>query len=257
MRRLFIAGNWKMNLTRAQALTLVEGLVGKIGSVSAVDLAVCPPFVYLEAVGAAAAGSAIKVGAQNMYFEPAGAFTGEVAGAMLADVGCTYVVLGHSERRHVMGETDELINKKVKVALDLGLKPILCVGELLEEREADQTEAVVGRQVEAGLAGVSAEGLSQVTIAYEPVWAIGTGRTATREQASAVHGFIRQVVGGLYGPEAAHSLTIQYGGSVKPENAGDLLSDQEIDGALVGGASLKVESFSAIVGAGVKVAGGQ
>ena len=257
MRRLFIAGNWKMNLDRAQAVALVEGLVGEIGSVSEVDLAVAPPEVYLEAVVAAAAGSTIKVGAQNMYFEDSGAFTGEVAGPMLTDVGCTYVILGHSERRHVFGEEDGLINSKVKAALEVGLKPILCVGELLEERQAERTEEVVRRQVEAGLAGVSAQGLSRVTIAYEPVWAIGTGRTATCEQASAVHAFIREVIGELYSAKAAQALAIQYGGSVKPDNAGDLLSDPEIDGALVGGASLKVDSFSATVQAGVKVTGGE
>jgi len=257
MRRLFIAGNWKMNLDRARAVALVEGLVAEIGSVTEVDLAVAPPEVYLEAVVAAAAGSAIKVAAQNMYFEDHGAFTGEVAGPMLTDVGCTYVILGHSERRHVFGESDDLINRKVRAALDVGLKPILCVGELLEQREAQSTEEVVRRQVEAGLTGVSAEALARVTIAYEPVWAIGTGRTATREQASAVHDLIRKVICGLYSRESAQALTIQYGGSVKPDNAGDLLSDPEIDGALVGGASLKVDSFSAIVEAGVKVSGGR
>jgi len=257
MRRLFLAGNWKMNLVRSEALALAQGLVKEIGSATEVDLAVCPPFLYLEVVAAAVAGSTIKVGAQNMYFEDKGAFTGEVAGPMLADVGCTYVILGHSERRHVLGEADDLINKKLKAALACGLKPIFCVGELLEQREAGETEAVVRQQMEAGLAGVPVEGLAQVTIAYEPVWAIGTGRTATREQASAVHAYIREVIGGAYSPEAAEALTIQYGGSVKPENARELLADPQIDGALVGGASLKVESFTAIVGAGLEVAGGR
>ena len=254
MRRLFIAGNWKMNLDRVQAVALAEGLAGEIGSEDEVALAVCPPFLYLEAVGGALAGSTIKLGAQNMYYEAKGAFTGEVAGPMLTDLGCTYVILGHSERRHVFAESDELINRKVQAALEVGLEPILCVGELLKEREAGRTEAVVRQQVEAGLAGVSAEGLSQITIAYEPVWAIGTGLTATRAQASAVHGFIRKVVGGLYGPEAAQALTIQYGGSVKPENAGELLAEPEIDGALVGGAGLQVASFKAIVRAAAAAA---
>jgi triosephosphate isomerase len=251
MRRLFIAGNWKMNLDRAQSLALAEGLVREVGSTGEVDLAVCPPFVYLEAVGQVLGGSVIKLGAQNMYCEPKGAFTGEVAGAMLSDLGCLYVILGHSERRHVFGEPDELINRKVHAALSLGLRPILCVGELLEEREAGRTQQVVRRHVESGLAGVSAESLARVAIAYEPVWAIGTGRTATPEQATTVHGFIREVVGGLYSPEAGETLTIQYGGSVKPDNAGALLGDAEIDGALVGGASLEVESFTAIVRAAV------
>jgi len=214
-------------------------------------VAVCPPCVYLEAVVKAVSGSAIKVGAQNMYFETSGAFTGELAGSMLTDVGCTYVILGHSERRHILGECDELINKKVLAALAAGLKPILCVGELLEEREAGETENVVRRQVEVGLANVSAEDLARVTIAYEPVWAIGTGRTATPRQAGEVHSFIRQVITGLYSSEAAQALIIQYGGSVKPENAAELLGVPEIDGALVGGASLKVDSFTAIIRAGL------
>ena len=256
MRKPFIAGNWKMHLNRAQAAALARGLAEEVGSVREVTLAVCPSFVYLEAVASALATSTIKVGAQDMYFEPEGAFTGEVSGPMLTDVGCTYVILGHSERRHVLGETDDLINRKVKAALGCALRPILCVGELLGQREAGETQAVVRRQVEAGLAGVSAEDLSRVTIAYEPVWAIGTGRTASPGQAAEVHAFIREVVGSRYGPEAAQALTIQYGGSVKPGNAGDLLREAEIDGALVGGASLEVESFAAIVRAALEVLGG-
>lgn len=257
MRKLFIAGNWKMNLDRAKAVALAQGLAEEIGSVQEVNLAVCPPFVYLEAVASALAASTIKVGAQDMYFEPEGAFTGEVSGPMLTDVGCTYVILGHSERRHILGESDDLINRKVKAALEFGLRPILCVGELLQEREAGETEKVVRRQVEAALAGVSAEGLGRLTIAYEPVWAIGTGRTASPGQAAEVHALIREVVAGLYSPEAAQALTIQYGGSVKPANAADLLAESEIDGALVGGASLQVDSFAAIVRAGLEVVGGR
>ncbi len=256
MRRLFVAGNWKMNLDHAGAVALAGGLVEEVGSVEEVELAVCPPSVYLEAVAAAVAGSTIGLGAQNMYVEPQGAFTGELAGPMLLDVGCSYVILGHSERRHVFGELDDFVGRKVRAALGFGLKPILCVGELLKEREAEQTEAVVRRQVEAGLADVSADELTRVTIAYEPVWAIGTGKTATAEQASAVHALIRGLVAELYDSGAAQGLTIQYGGSVKPDNAGRLLGDPEIDGALVGGASLKVDSFTAIVRAGLEAVAG-
>jgi triosephosphate isomerase len=255
MRRLFIAGNWKMNLNRSESLALAKGLVRELGSVREMDLAVCPPFVYLEAVGGALAGSTLKLGAQNLYFQPAGAFTGEVAGAMLTDMGCTYVIIGHSERRHILQETDELVGRKVRAALGCGLRPILCVGELLEEREAGKTEAVVLRQLEAGLADVPAAELGRVTIAYEPVWAIGTGRNATAQQAGEVHAFIRKVIARLYDRETARRLIIQYGGSVKPENAGELLGEEEVDGALVGGASLKVESFVGVVRAGLAVKG--
>ena len=257
MRRLFIAGNWKMNLNRKEALALAKGLVAEIGSVRQVDLAVCPPFVYLEAVGGAIAGSTLTLGGQNLYFQPPGAYTGEVAGAMLKDVGCTYVIVGHSERRHVLAETDGLVSAKVRAALGCGLRPILCVGELLEEREAGKTEAVVRRQVEAGLTDVPAADLGRVTIAYEPVWAIGTGRNATPEQATEVHTFIREVITGLYSKGAAQGLIVQYGGSVKPENAEELLAEEEIDGALVGGASLKVDSFVGIVRAAVAVKRGR
>jgi triosephosphate isomerase len=255
MRKLFIAGNWKMNLNRKESLALAKDLAAELGSVRAVDLAVCPPFVYLEAVGGAIAGSTLRLGAQNLYFQPPGAYTGEVAASMLKDVGCTYVIVGHSERRHILKETDELVSSKVRAALACGLRPILCVGELLEEREAAKTEAVVRRQVEAGLADVPAADLGRVTIAYEPVWAIGTGRNATPKQAGEVHAFIREVITGLYDKGAAQGLTIQYGGSVKPENAEELLAEEEIDGALVGGASLKVDSFVGIVRAGLTVKG--
>ena len=251
MRKLFVAGNWKMNLNRSESLALATGLVRELGSVREVDLAVCPPFVYLEAVGGAIAGSTLKLAGQNLYFQPPGAFTGEVAGAMLTDVGCTYVIIGHSERRHILQETDELVSRKVRAALGCGLRPILCVGELLEEREAGRTEAVVRRQLEAGLSEVPAAQLGRVTIAYEPVWAIGTGRNATPKQAADVHAFIREVIARLYDKGVAQSLIIQYGGSVKADNAGELLGQEEVDGALVGGASLKVESFVGIVRAGV------
>ncbi|MEK6270916.1 MAG: triose-phosphate isomerase, partial [Planctomycetales bacterium] len=206
-------------------------------------------FVYLEAVGSALQGTPIALGAQDMYFEKAGAFTGEISGPMLEDLGCRYVILGHSERRHVLGETDALINQKVLAALALGLLPILCVGELLEEREAGQTEAVVRRQMQGSLAGVSATQMEQVVIAYEPVWAIGTGKVASPEQAQSVHADLRRLIEECYNPEVASVVRIQYGGSVKPDNAGELLSLPDVDGALVGGASLKADDFLGIIAA--------
>ncbi len=252
-RKLFIAGNWKMNLDRAGATALATSLVQQIGSVAEVDLAVAPPFVYVPAVGEALKGSRIALAAQNMYYEDDGAFTGEVSGAMLKDVGCSHVILGHSERRHVIGETDELINRKVVKALGDGLKVILCVGELLAQREADKTTDVVTTQVRVGLEGVSAGAMSEVTIAYEPVWAIGTGKTATPQQAQDVHAMIRALLGGMYTPAVAAATVIQYGGSVKPANAAELLGQADIDGALVGGAALKAADFAGIVKAGIGV----
>jgi len=249
MRKTFIAGNWKMNLDRAQAVALVTDLKSGSAAGGSVDLAVCPPFVYLEAVGSALQGTPIALGAQDMYFEKAGAFTGEISGPMLEDLGCRYVILGHSERRHILGETDALINQKVLAALALGLLPILCVGELLEEREAGQTEAVVRRQMQGSLAGVSATQMEQVVIAYEPVWAIGTGKVASPEQAQSVHADLRRLIEECYNPEVASVVRIQYGGSVKPDNAGELLSLPDVDGALVGGASLKADDFLGIVAA--------
>jgi triosephosphate isomerase len=252
-RKLFIAGNWKMNLDRSRSLELSQGLVGLIGKVTDVDLAVAPPFVYLRDVVEAMAGSEIGVGAQNMWYEDNGAYTGEISAAMLQDVGCRYVILGHSERRHVIGETDEIINRKVLQALGAGLDVILCVGELLEERKAEKTMEVVERQVRCGLEGVSrmqAEDVTvdrRVTIAYEPVWAIGTGETATPDQAQEVHAAIRKLLAELYDDEVASKMRIQYGGSVKPGNAAELLGRADVDGALVGGASLKPQDFAGIV----------
>jgi len=213
------------------------------------DLAVCPPFVYLCAVAAALKGSRVALGAQNMYFEPKGAFTGEVSAAMLKDTGCRYVILGHSERRHILGEKDELVRAKVRAALAAQLDPILCVGETLEERDADRTLAVVERQVREGLSGSTADQARRVTLAYEPVWAIGTGRNATDAQAQEVHAFIRQHLGLAWNKDFAERVRIQYGGSLKPENARGLLSQEDIDGGLIGGASLKAESFLAIAAA--------
>jgi len=247
MRKPIVYGNWKMNMDRAGAVALVEGLKEELASCDGVEFGVAPPFVYLEAVVAAAAGSRIGVASQNVYFEEKGAFTGEISVAMLRDVGCDYAIIGHSERRHVMGESDELINKKVRAALAGGLKVILCVGELADERDEGKTEAVVDRQIAGGLHGVDEGELARVVIAYEPVWAIGTGRTATPEQAGQVHAFIRRRMAELYSASAAEALRIQYGGSVKPENAYELARVADVDGALVGGASLKKDSFAAIV----------
>jgi triosephosphate isomerase len=216
-----------------------------------VTVAVCPPFVYLQAVAKALSASSVAVGAQDIYFEPKGAFTGEISASMLKDIGCIYSLCGHSERRHVIGETDELINKKVTAAVGGGLLPILCVGELLAEREASQTNEVITRQLKGGLSGLSAEKLSAVTIAYEPVWAIGTGLTATPQQAQEVHDFIRKLLGQMYDGQLAQEIRILYGGSAKPGNAAELMGQQDVDGLLVGGASLKADDFLAIIQAAV------
>jgi len=253
MRKLFVAGNWKMNLDGARAVELAQGLKDQIGDVTDVTLAVCPPFVYLKAVADVLAGTQIGVGAQNMYTEAEGAYTGETAGPMLLDVGCRYVILGHSERRHVMGEPDSFIHDKVIKALEYGLEPIVCVGEKLEQRKAGAMEAVVTGQVRAALHGVTAQQMKFVTLAYEPVWAIGTGETATPDQAQEVHAMIRELIEEAYDPDVAQSTVIQYGGSVKPGNAAELMGMPDVDGALVGGASLKVESFTGIVEAATGV----
>jgi triosephosphate isomerase len=253
MRKPFVAGNWKMNLNSQTSVELVKSIAS--GSVEtagqSVTVAVCPPFVYLQAVAKALSSSNIAVGAQDMYFESDGAFTGEISAPMLKDIGCSYCLCGHSERRHVIGESDELINKKVAAAIGGGLLPILCVGELLKEREASQTNEVVTRHVKEGLAGLSAEKLQAVTIAYEPVWAIGTGLTATPDQAQEVHDFIRGLLGQMYDKKLAEEIRILYGGSVKPSNAADLMNQKDIDGLLVGGASLKADDFLAIIEAAV------
>ncbi len=247
MRKPFICGNWKMNTTRAEAVALAEATAATAADVTAVEVGACPPACYLEAVLAAASGTPMVVGGQNMYFQEKGAFTGEIAGPMLADLGCTTVILGHSERRHVFGEPDDLISKKVHAAFACGLKPILCVGELIDERRAGETEAVVRRHVTAGLGGLTARQAADVVIAYEPVWAIGTGETATPDQAQELHAFIRTLLADLYDAPLAQTVRIQYGGSVKPENAHDLMAQADIDGALVGGASLNGDSFAAII----------
>jgi triosephosphate isomerase len=255
MRKPFVAGNWKMNTSAAEAETLINGLKPLVADADGVDVAVAPPFVYLHKAVYTAKGSPVLVGAQNCYFETSGAFTGEVAPEMLKDVGCDFVILGHSERRHIFGETDGMINQKVKKALAAGLDVILCVGELLKEREAGKTESVVETQLAGGLQDIPDGDMAKITIAYEPVWAIGTGKTATPEQAQEVHRFIRNWLAGTTGGDVAGQTRIQYGGSVKPDNAGELMAQPDIDGALVGGASLKADSFAAIVNAAKKSSG--
>jgi triosephosphate isomerase len=247
MRKPFIAGNWKMNTNSATAVALASGLVKELDSVDTVDVAVCPPFVYLQSVAAALSASNIALGAQDVFYESNGAFTGEISCEMLKDCSCSYVILGHSERRHIIGETDELINKKVKAAISGGLLPIFCVGELLEERDAGKTMEVVESQIRKGLDGLCKERVQAVTIAYEPVWAIGTGRTATPQQAQEVHAMIRGLLETLFDKNVAQAMRIQYGGSAKPSNTAELMVQPDVDGLLVGGASLKVADFSQMV----------
>ncbi|MDR2364115.1 MAG: triose-phosphate isomerase [Spirochaetaceae bacterium] len=242
MRNYYIAGNWKMHKTRAEAAELAKALAAQLKDGKHKYL-VAPTFTSLETVGALIKGSNILLGAQNCAPEEQGAHTGEVSVLQLKDLGVHTVILGHSERRHIYKEDDELINKKVKLVLKHGLEVILCVGELLEEREARKAEAVCETQIVKGLAGVAAADLGRITIAYEPVWAIGTGKTATPEDADAIHAYIRKVVEKRYGAGAAADLIIQYGGSVKPENAAQLMAKENIDGALVGGAALKADTF--------------
>jgi triosephosphate isomerase len=249
MRKPFVAGNWKMNTDSRSSVDLAKAVASGSSELASgsVSVAVIPPFVYLASVAGAVSSYHVAVGAQDVYFEEKGAFTGEISPAMLKDIGCAYVLCGHSERRHVIGETDELINKKVIAAVGGGLLPILCVGELLEQRDAGETEQVVAEQVKAGLAGLSAEKVSAVTIAYEPVWAIGTGRTATPQQAQEAHAFIRGLLAEMYDDSLAQEMRIQYGGSVNAANARELMSQKDVDGALVGGASLKADEFVKII----------
>lgn len=247
MARLpFVAGNWKMNKTAGEAIELVRELRASLGGIEGVEVAVAPPFTALDAVQRELQGSSIRLAAQNLFWEEKGAFTGEVSPLMLKDLGCQYVIVGHSERRQFFGETDDTVNRRLKAALRHTLKPIFCIGETLKEREEGKTFSILGIQLEAGLKGIEEE-MEQVVIAYEPVWAIGTGRTATPEQAEEVHQFIRQRLEKRYGRGIAGNARIQYGGSVTPENVKGLMSQEDIDGALVGGASLKSESFSRIV----------
>jgi triosephosphate isomerase len=247
MRRKFVAGNWKMNTNRASAVALALAVAAKIGGKSAVDVAVCPPSLYLDPVAQSLKGSAVALGAQNCYHEGSGAFTGEISPQMLRDIGCTYVILGHSERRQILKETDLDVNRKVKAALEAGLTPIVCVGETLEQRQAGKTGDVVREQVEGSLATLSPDQMLKIVIAYEPIWAIGTGVVATPQQAEDVHADLRRLLETRYNSEVASTVRIQYGGSVTADNAANLLGQPNIDGALVGGASLKAESFLAIV----------
>lgn len=252
-RKPFVGGNWKMNLTRAESIALASSLKASIGGIDTVDVAVFPAFPYVADVASALAGTKIKVGVQDFYHQPNGAFTGEVSLAMAKDIGAKVVLVGHSERRHVIGECDDLINRKVRAALAAGFEVILCVGEKLEQREAGQTDHVNMGQTLLGLAGVTKEQMSLVTIAYEPVWAIGTGKNATPADAQSAHRRIRDCVkygvfpGDAPGITAGDALRIQYGGSVKPNNAKELFTQPDIDGGLIGGASLKAEDFIAIV----------
>ncbi len=246
-RRTIVAGNWKMNLDRAKARDLATAVAARAAEAGTTELVLCPPAVYVETVAAALGGSSpVALGAQNMHDQSSGAFTGEVAPPMLLDLGCRYVILGHSERRTLFGETDAVVNAKTRAALAAGLTPIACVGETLEEREGGRTAAVVTTQVQGSLAGLTPADLEKIVVAYEPVWAIGTGRVATPQQAQEVHALIRGLLGGLASPAVAAKVRIQYGGSVKPDNAADLAVQPDIDGALVGGASLKADDFLGI-----------
>lgn len=247
MRKKLVAGNWKMFTTSATARQLAAAVVRGLGAEENVAVAVCPPFPYLTAVAEVLKGSRVALGAQNCYHEKEGAFTGEVSTAMLVDVGCRYVILGHSERRHKLGESDAFINRKIGAALAAGLEVILCLGETLQERQANRTEVVLQTQLNGSLAGLDALPLRRVVLAYEPVWAIGTGQNATPEQAQQAHAFIRDYIRRHFGAEAASSIVIQYGGSVKPDNAASLFSQADVDGGLIGGASLNADQFLAIV----------
>ncbi len=247
MRTPFVAGNWKMFTTADRARELAAAVARGVNGERGVTVAVCPPFPYLVVVAEAIRDSQVGLGAQDVYPEKEGAFTGEVSPAMLLDVGCRYVIVGHSERRHVLGESDAFINRKLKACLTAGLTAIFCVGETLAEREAGQTEAILNRQLTEGLAGVDPSLARGLVVAYEPVWAIGTGRNATPEQAQEAHAYVRGRIAELLGPALAAGLRIQYGGSVKPDNAASLMAQPDVDGALVGGASLQAESFLAIV----------
>ncbi len=247
MRKPIMAGNWKMNKTVEEAILLVSELGMLVDDVKDTEVVVCPPFIALDAVIEAGVKSKIAFGAQNMYWEEKGAFTGEISPVMLQNMGCKYVIIGHSERREYFGETDETVNKKLRAALRFDLIPIVCVGEKLEDREKGTTEEVIRKQVEAGFSGLDQEQAAGLVVAYEPVWAIGTGKTASDEDAQKVIGFIRKIIGGMYGKDAADRVRILYGGSVKPENISGLMQQPDIDGALVGGASLDAKVFTSIV----------
>jgi triosephosphate isomerase len=247
MRKSIIAGNWKMNNDLNESQKLVSEILNGLGSDDKCEVIVCPPFTSLSEVHSLVKNSVVKLGAQNMYYEDNGAFTGEISAGMLKSVGCEYVIIGHSERRTIFGESDQLINSKIKKAISSGLKVIFCIGESLTEREEGITNDVVKKQLVKGLENIASEEFEKVIIAYEPIWAIGTGKTATPEQAQNVHFYIREMIKSLYSKDAAEKVIIQYGGSVKPDNASTLLSQPDIDGALIGGACLKADSFLSII----------
>ena len=245
MRKKIIAGNWKMNMTPTEAVNLVTTLKPLVNNED-VDVVFCVPAIDIIPAMEAAKGTNIHIGAENMYFEESGAYTGEISPKMLEDAGVKYVVIGHSERREYFAETDETVNKRIQAALKYELKPIVCIGETLEEREGNKTEAVLEKQIKGAFAGISADDFKKIVIAYEPVWAIGTGKTATPDMAEATHAFIRKVIAGLYGA-IAEDTVIQYGGSMKPENSKELVAQADIDGGLIGGAALKADSFHDLV----------
>jgi triosephosphate isomerase len=248
MRKKIVAANWKMNMTQAEAARFVESFLIDLGEISDVEIVIVPPFTAIAKVTESLAKAQdVKVGAQNMHWEKNGAFTGEISAALLRDLFVRYVILGHSERRTLFGETDEIVNRKVRAAHEAGLRPIVCVGETLEQREKGKVEKVLSKQLSGSLAGLEAKELQETVIAYEPVWAIGTGKVATAEQAQEAHAFIRKTLADLSDETIADKIRIQYGGSVKPDNARELMSQTDIDGALVGGASLDPRSFAQIV----------
>jgi len=247
MRRPIIAGNWKMNNTVQESIDVAVGLKRKFYTFAEADIVICPPFTALSKVSDEILDSSIMLGSQDIYWEEKGAFTGEIAPGMLKDAGCRYVIVGHSERRHIFGETDEDVNKKLKAALKHGMVPIMCIGEKLEERDNGMMLEVLEKQLTRGLRDIAKDDMVRIIIAYEPVWAIGTGRTATSQQAQEAHKFIREFIGRVYDNEASSKIRIQYGGSVKPENIAQLMAQEDVDGALVGGASLDVNSFTEIV----------
>lgn len=250
-RKVFIAGNWKMNKTAAETKALAEALKASLAPLAGkVEVAVCPTFTSLATAVEVLKGSNVKVGAQNIHWADNGAFTGEISGEMLKEIGVEYVIIGHSERRQYFGETDETVNKRIKAALKYGIKPIVCIGETLEEREGGITNKVMETQLKGAFVDITAADMDKVTIAYEPVWAIGTGKTATPEMAQETHAFIRKVLVDLFGAPA-DDVVIQYGGSMKPENSGELIAKADIDGGLIGGAALKADSFTALVANGI------
>lgn len=249
-RRIMIAGNWKMFTSAAEAAALVKSLKVKVLNIHSVDMVVCPPFTNLSTVAELLKGSAIQLGAQNLYWEDQGAFTGEISAKMLLGIGCQFVIIGHSERRQFFGETEETVNRRLRKTLSAGLTPIFCVGETLAQRQAGTTEKIVETQMRGGLKDVDADDFKKVVIAYEPVWAIGTGVNATPQQAQEVHAFIRGLLAKIYSGVIAEQTRILYGGSVKSANASELLREADVDGALVGGASLEAESFAGIIKAG-------